>query len=142
MSTRTADPSRATGWPGFPGRLGLLAVATAVFAWIAIDLTRVAGSVASVWIANGIVVGVLLFKPTRQWPWWVAAGWLGEIASRFLHGDAGVPSVGNSLANVLEILIVAGAIRARVPDITDPARLLALASPRVLRPWWRARSRA
>ena len=119
--------TRIDRWPGFPGRLVLLAAATAVFAWIAIDLTRVAGSVSSVWIANGIVVGVLLFKPTRQWPWWIAAGWIGEFTARLLHGDALGMSIGNSLANVLEIVCVAGAIRQRVPDITDPARLLALA---------------
>ncbi|KGQ19038.1 GGDEF domain protein [Lysobacter dokdonensis DS-58] len=110
-----------------PGRLLLLAIATAVFAWIAIDLTRVAGSVSSVWIANGIVVGVLLFVPTRAWRWFIAAGWIGEFVARMLHGDALVPSVGNSLANVLEIACIAGAIRVRVPDITDASRLLTLA---------------
>ncbi|WP_156642314.1 diguanylate cyclase domain-containing protein [Noviluteimonas gilva] len=119
--------TRIERWPGLPGRLVLLAAATAVFAWIAIDLTRVAGSVSSVWIANGIVVGVLLFKTTRQWPWWIAAGWIGEFTARLLHGDALGMSIGNSLANVLEIVCVAGAIRRRVPDITDPSRLLRLA---------------
>ncbi len=114
-------------WPGVPGRLLLLAIATAVFAWIAIDLTRVAGSVSSAWIANGIVVGVLLFKPTRQWPCWIAAGWVGEIAARLVHGDALGMSFGNSFANLVEIACVAGAIRRRVPDITDPAQLLTLA---------------
>ena len=114
--------ARVSGPPRSAGR-----IATAVFAWIAIDLTRVAGSVSSVWITNGIVVGVLLFKPTRQWPWWIAAGWIGEFTARLVHGDALGMSIGNSLANVLEIVCVAGAIRRRVPDITDPARLLPLA---------------
>lgn len=119
--------ARIHRWPGTPGRLFLLAIATAVFAWIAIDLTRVAGSVASVWIANGIVVGVLLFKPTRQWPWWFAAGWAGEFIARLLHGDPAIMSIANSLANVVEVACVAGAIRHRVPDVTDAARLMTLA---------------
>ena len=45
-----------------------------------------------------------------------------------LHGDALPISVNNAIANVLEILLIAGSIRRRVPDITDPARLFALAA--------------
>ncbi|NUS61187.1 MAG: diguanylate cyclase [Lysobacter sp.] len=105
----------------------LLSIATALFAWIAIDLTRAAGSVSSAWIANGIVVGVLLFAPLRRWPLLVAAGWIGELVARLVHGDAIVHTFGNSLANVLEIVLIAGLIRRRVPDVTDAERLLPLA---------------
>lgn len=111
------------------GILALLALCVVVGAstWVSIDLTRVAGSVSSMWIANGIVVGLLLFQPTARWPWRMAAGFVGELGIRLLHGDPAGVSINNTLANVVEITLIAGAIRMRVPDITDPARLFELA---------------
>jgi len=104
-----------------------LCVAVAASTWVSIDLTRVAGSVASIWISNGIVVGLLLFAPSARWPWMLAAGFVGELGIRFLHGDPADVSINNALANVIEITLIAGAIRRRVPDITDPSRLFELA---------------
>ena len=108
--------------------LALLAFAVAAFAWISIDLTRVAGSVASIWISNGVVVGLLLFRALPRWRATIAVAFGAELAARLLHGDPVMSSLNNALANSLEILAVAGAIRLRVPDITDPSRLLALSA--------------
>ena len=108
--------------------MALLALVVAVSTWVSIDLTRVAGSVASVWVANGIVVAMLLFAPFRRWPLMVGATFAGELGARLLHGDAFASSLVNSVANVFEILLIAGAIRRKVPDITDASRLLALSA--------------
>ena len=124
-----ADASRAPT-PGRTHPVALLALALVVgaCAWVSIDLTRAAGGVSSIWISNGIIVGLLLFQPASRWPAMLAAGFVGELTARLLHGDALPLSVNNAIANVLEILLIAGAIRRRVPDITDPARLFALAA--------------
>jgi diguanylate cyclase (GGDEF)-like protein/PAS domain S-box-containing protein len=127
------DNARGNGLPRErPVLLALLSLVVAACAWISIDLTRVAGSVASVWIANGIVVGLLLFAPWARWPAMVACALGGELAARLLHGDPVGGSINNALANSLEILLVAGAIRRRVPDITDASRLLDLAATATL----------
>jgi len=124
-----ADASRAPT-PGRTHPVALLTLAFVVAActWFSIDLTRAAGGVSSIWISNGIIVGVLLFQPASRWPAMLAAGFVGELTARWLHGDALPLSVNNAIANVLEIVLIAGAIRRRVPDITDPARLFALAA--------------
>jgi integral membrane sensor domain MASE1 len=100
-----------------PVRLALLLGVVAVFTWISIDLTRVAGSVSSVWISNGIVVGLLLFRATRGWPAMFVATFCGELGARLLHGDAAVPAILHGLTNLMEIALIAGAIRRRVPDM-------------------------
>ncbi|UHQ18951.1 diguanylate cyclase [Lysobacter sp. KIS68-7] len=96
--------------------------------WISIDLTRAAGSVSTVWIVSGIVVGVLLFQPFARWPATLAAAFAAELVARILHGDPMARSFVPAIANLLEIVLIAGAIRRRVPDITDPARLFTLAT--------------
>jgi PAS domain S-box-containing protein len=110
-----------------PVNLALLVLVVAASDWISIDLTRVAGSVSTVWIANGIVVGLLLFRPTRSWPVMLVAAFSAELGARLLHGDDATTSIAHCVANTLEIVLIAGAIRRRVPDITDPARLTPLA---------------
>jgi|GEM_PF-5966525 len=51
------------------GYLGLTA-AVFVLAFAGIALTRESGRVASIWLANGIVVLALLKSPQRLWPGW------------------------------------------------------------------------
>ena len=71
---------------------------------------------------------MLLFAPFRCWPLMVGATFAGEFGARLLHDDAFASSLVNSVANVFEILLIAGAIRRKVPDITDASRLLALSA--------------
>jgi diguanylate cyclase (GGDEF)-like protein/PAS domain S-box-containing protein len=95
--------------------------------WASIALTRVQGGVASIWIANGLLVGALVLKARADWPQLVLAATAGTVAARVLHGDPWAIVMGLSAANVFESLVVAAAIRRRVPDIRDPAVLPLLA---------------
>jgi len=53
-----------TGWEVWRTLLATLAVGLAV--WLSVALTRVPSGVASLWIANGILLGVLLRSPSAH----------------------------------------------------------------------------
>lgn len=94
--------------------------------WLSIDLTRAQGGVASVWITNGLMVGLMLFRPLQQWSAILIAGLIGNLVARLGHHDPFPLALGLSLANLLEVVLVAGPIRRRVPDITDQRQLMVL----------------
>lgn len=119
-----------TWWPTTAreaARAALLALVVAAAAWGAISLTRVPSGVASIWVANGIVLGVLLRRPTGHWPVLLALAGLANLVPRLCIGDAPVLAFGLSAINVGEVALVAAAVRRRVPDIDDPRHLLRLA---------------
>ncbi len=87
-------------------------------------LARCTGSMASVWAANGIAAGAMLTVSKRHWPPYliaIAAGLLaGQYLSFGLHSpdDLWVPLI-LVPANLIEILVVAAAIRHYVPRIIE-----------------------
>jgi len=92
-------------------------------AWGSIAYTRVDGSVSLVWIVNGLLVGLLVLRPLREWPELFAAAVLGSIAARAAYGDPWWSNASLNAANVIECLLIAGAVRWRVPDVRDLGRL-------------------
>ena len=106
-------------------RMGL-ALLVGATAWLSLALTRAPGSVAAVWIGNGIFVGWLLSRPTRLWGGYLVAGFLGELVIRQWSGTFMLPRLGISAANLIEVAIVAGTVRRLVPDIGDPKGWLRL----------------
>ncbi|MEI6669044.1 MAG: PAS domain S-box protein [Acidobacteriota bacterium] len=85
----------------------MLAIATGVClaAVVGIALTRESGRIASVWMANGIVVTVLLKTPRASWPAWMAAGLAGNLAADLLVGDSSWTAMALSLCNSVEIVV-------------------------------------
>lgn len=67
--------------------LGVVALSIAASAWLSIDLTRIRDGVASVWIANGLLVGVALRRPRADWVVLFATAFLANVVPRLLHGD-------------------------------------------------------
>ena len=108
----------------WPVALTTLSVAAAV--WLSVALTRVPSGVASRWIANGILLGVLLRRPMPQWPLLFALAGAGSILARLYQDDDYVLTFGLTAINLAEVALVAFAIRRRVPDIDDPEALLRL----------------
>lgn len=104
----------------------LLAMLVASSSWLSLTLTRVPSGIASVWVANGLLVGWLLSRPTRLWLRYVLAGVLAGLLARALAGDALLYSLALNTANLLEVLLVAGIVRRRVPDVGDPQGWLRL----------------
>ena len=112
--------------PGEWRTIALLALAVGLATWLSIHLTRVPSGVAALWIANGIVVGVSMRRPTAHWPVLFATGWAADLLARVLHGDPVVLAFGLATIDLFEVTFMAVAIRRRVPDVGDPHVLLRL----------------
>ncbi len=98
----------------------IMALLTAITVWLSLSIDRAPGDVTSVWVANGILAGWILSRPTALWPVYLAAGSVTALAVRVLTGDGLVYGVALSAFNVLEILIIAVMIRRVVPDVGNP----------------------
>jgi len=105
------------------GRFALLLLLAFACAWCSIAYTRLSGNLSLVWIGNGLLVGLLILRQSREWPELFAAATLASVMARALYGDPWLSNVVVNLANVLECLIIAGTIRWRVPDARDMSRL-------------------
>ena len=103
----------------------VLAVGASIFlcTWLALRLTRPADGITIIWIASGVLAGVLLTSPYRLWTPYVVAGLVGTMVARLLCGDAPAVVAGRGLASVLEACGVAYALRYTVGDSGDPAKL-------------------
>jgi diguanylate cyclase (GGDEF)-like protein/PAS domain S-box-containing protein len=106
--------------------LGLFAL-TGSLSLYSIALARFTHSPASLWLANGALIGWLVRKPLKEgWPLLVA-GFLGYVAARQVLGSPIIPTVLFGLCNMAETWIVAVAIRRQFPVITPETRFLDLA---------------
>ena len=108
------------------GDLLVVTILVAVTSWLSLTLTRSPSGIASVWVANALLAGWMLSRPTRSWPSYVAAGLFAYILARELAGDPFAYACVASIANLVEVLLIAGFIRHRVPDIGDPKKWLTL----------------
>ncbi len=108
------------------GRVALVALAVLASAWLAIALTRVPSGVASIWVANGILLAVLLRRPTPHWPLLFALGWAANFLPRVWQGEPALLAAGMAAINIFEVACMAFVIRARVPDVNAPRELLPL----------------
>lgn len=90
--------------------LGVFLVAVA-----GIKLTQQTGRIASIWLANAVVLLALLGSGRRRWPLWLFIGWLGNWTANQVVGDAGWMAFALSLCNSLEILLAGTLLEGRVP---------------------------
>jgi len=112
------------------GHLAAVSIVSALAAWAGIELTREAGSVAAVWFTNGILLAVLLTRPTRYWPALLAAGLAGDVVVGHLVGDPLAQTAVLEGSNGVEILLAASLLyyrRGRTPDLTLPGGLIEFA---------------
>ncbi len=104
--------------------LGIAALYAAT-AWLGIALTRDPG-VASIWLSNGLLAGILLLRSRAEWPWILAACFVVNVAVNIFTGSSFASATGFSVANSIEVLIAALALR---PSLTGVS---SLGEPRVL----------
>lgn len=102
--------------------LGLVLV-VALASYASLRLTRIGSGVASVWISNGLVAGVLLLGARRRWPAWLAAAALGQYTARIANGDPVLLALGVVAINSSEAWAVAWWVRRREPDLRRAASL-------------------
>jgi len=114
-------PLRA--WLPPPGHLAVLLVVSALTAWAGIALTRQVGNLATLWFTNGILLAVLLTRPTRQWPALLAVGLTGAGLADHLAGQPLAAILVLQASNAIDILLPAVLLRDRrgnSPDLTLP----------------------
>lgn len=104
----------------------LLAMLVAAVSWLSLTLTRIPSGIASVWVANGLLVGWLLSRPTQQWPRYVVAGFVAGVIARALAGNTALFAFVFTIASLLEVLLVASIVRRRFADVSDPRTFLRL----------------
>lgn len=104
----------------------LLALIIAASAWLALTLARGPGELAAIWIGNGVLVGWLLSRRTASWPGYLAVAFAAELPARMAAGDEAGYAIAIAACNLVEVLVVAGAVRKVVPDTRDPRSWLRL----------------
>jgi diguanylate cyclase (GGDEF)-like protein/PAS domain S-box-containing protein len=104
----------------------LMAAVIFVLGWLSIQFARGPGELAAVWFGNGILAGWLLSRPTSLWPLYVLAGLSAEVLARLIARDGAVYAFAIAACNLVEVLVIAGAVRSRVPDIGDPQHWIRL----------------
>ncbi|WP_419251750.1 PAS domain S-box protein [Caulobacter sp. ErkDOM-YI] len=103
-----------------------LGLVVALLAYICVELPGDLKQVAPIWLANGVVLTVLLWTDRSRWPLLIAFALAGNIAAS-LHGGGQLPvALGLSVANVVEYLLSALVLRhvlGRDIDVSRPRDL-------------------
>lgn len=109
------------------GRMMLLCAVTFLLAYACLYVPRGASRVSPIWIANGLLLTILLRSPRSLWFGIVAAGFLGDLAANFASGDTPLGAFGLAVANSLEFSAAAFGmewVAGRRPDMTRPSVLI------------------
>jgi len=103
-----------------------LGLVVALLAYVCVELPRDLKQVAPIWLANGVVLTVLLWSDRARWPLLIAFAVAGNIVAG-LHGGGRLSVVlGLSFANAVEYLLSALALRqvlGRDIDVSRPRDL-------------------
>jgi PAS domain S-box-containing protein len=114
-------------WLPPPGYLAAVSILSALAACVGMTLTPQGDSVAAVWFTNGILLAILLARPTRQWPALLAAGLAGDIAVGHVVGDSLAQTIVLEGSTGAEVLLAATLLfyrRGSAPDLTLPGGLI------------------
>jgi len=88
-------------------RLLAVFVLVGLAAWGGITLTRASGRIATIWLANGLLLGILLKARRSHWPAFLISGLVANVIANSLTGDRLSVAIGLALCNTVEILIAA-----------------------------------
>ena len=101
----------AAPWVRTLGKAALLFAAYFLSACFAITLSRNIGSVAAIWPASAVALGVLLLSPARDWPAYLLAAGAANLAAGIATDVPPAISIGFTALNLMEILLAAGLLR-------------------------------
>jgi PAS domain S-box-containing protein len=91
--------------------------------WFSVNFTHLNRPVSTIWIASGLLTGVLISSERRLWIGYLVAAFAGQLIARTIHGDAWYLTLGLGLNAILESWMVAFALVYFVGDLNSPARI-------------------
>ena len=103
-------------------RASALGAVVALSCWVSI-LTRQPGSLSPVWIASGVLAGVLITSARSTWPGYLLVAFAANVLVRVLYADTWPVALGRGFASTLDAFLVAFALVHYVGDVTNPARV-------------------
>ena len=85
-------------------RLTLIFVLAILCSWLGIVLSRQSEGVATIWLSNGLMFGLLITQPKRRWLAYFLAGLAADTFADMIYGDPFRTAIGVSLANSVEVV--------------------------------------
>ncbi|HEX9197926.1 MAG TPA: diguanylate cyclase [Acidobacteriaceae bacterium] len=82
---------------------GVFALA-GVVSWLGIVLSHQSEGVATIWLSNGLVFGLLITQPKQRWLAYFIAGLTADTLADMLYGDPFRLAAGVSIANSVEVV--------------------------------------
>jgi diguanylate cyclase (GGDEF)-like protein len=96
---------RRDSWtPGSLVRLISVLALTTLCSWLGIVLSRQSEGVATIWLSNGLIFGLLITQPKRRWLAYFLAGLCADTLADMFYGDPFRLAFGVSLANSIEVI--------------------------------------
>lgn len=75
-----------------------------ICSWLGISLSHQSEGVATIWLSNGLVFGLLITQPRRLWLAYFLTGLTADTLADLFYGDPFRIAIGVSLANSLEVI--------------------------------------
>jgi len=119
VKTAPADAGSQLASIAKPFAVGAL---IALCCWLSIHYMRQPRGLSSLWIASGVLAGVLATSPRSKWRACLLAAFAGNMIVRAINGDAWYSVLGLGFASTLDAFLVAFALTQYVGDVTDPAK--------------------
>jgi diguanylate cyclase (GGDEF)-like protein/PAS domain S-box-containing protein len=104
-------------------RVAVLAAIVGICCWWSITFTRGPAGVSTLWLASGVLCGVLLTTPRNRWPAYVVAASAADLAVRIAHGDAWYSVAVLGMASALEGYAVAFLVMRYADDPADVSHI-------------------
>jgi diguanylate cyclase (GGDEF)-like protein len=90
--------------PAAQFRLAAVFLLAGICSWLGIVLSHQSEGVATIWLSNGIVFGLLITQPKRRWLAYFIAGLTADTLADMIYGDPFRVAIGVSLANSIEVV--------------------------------------
>ena len=86
-------------------RLAISFCVLAGCSWLGIMLSHQSEGVATIWLSNGILFGLVMTRPRTEWIPYFLAGLLADTLADVVYGDPLKVALGVSLANSVEVIL-------------------------------------
>ena len=121
-SVANAEPSGTDGLLTAFVKAVALGAVIAFCCWVSILMSQ-PGSLSPIWIASGVLAGVLITSARNTWRSYVFAAFVGNVLARLLSADPWHVALGRGFASSLDAVMVAFAILHFAGGAADPAKV-------------------